>query len=691
MTTQQPDHTYTALALFGGGGLFSYGAEQGRFGWRGVQGRVHVVASVDSWPKAAAVHDYLLPGSASVVMDLFTREDYTAFHGAPPPVDWREAQPSDLRALAPGGVDILMTSAPCKGFSSNLSEGKSRTAKYQSLNRLTIRGLWLALEAWRDAPPRLILFENVPRIRNRGASLLEEIYALLRSYGYTYDERDHDAGELGGLAQTRKRFLLAARLVTGAPFPVHLPVRQPLKGIGEVIGQLPIPLPGRRLPPMHSMPAGQHWITALRLALIPPGRDWRALKEVEAYAVGWHAGRGHWMVAVLREGEPWRAGPGWDDAQVVGTWEREEGGILASWMADRGWTQLGYRMREWGETSGTIGSHGGCATGSADAFIADPRISTEKHSDAFRPRQWDSPAGVVTGAFGAGAGAQAVADPRLSGTPWRGGYEIQPFDGEGRTVTAVHGSNTGAAHVADPRLPIAKFNNAFRVVRWDERGVAVTCGVGPTSGGQAVADPRLGCAPRAGAYGVMSYECTAPTVAASVDVHAGTAAVADPRLGGDREILRPMRSDVEPLGERGVLHLQAAQGEEQRRRKRSPKVDATGGRRARSAAACVPPLPGPQARGAWVILSPWGCWHRPCTTLEVALLQGLPARVHGVPLNFYGLGLSDSDAREVIGNGVPPPSAKAVAEEFGQALLEADGVVPVRMLLGGRWVQPEVS
>lgn len=682
------DHTYTAIALFGGGGLFSYGAEQGRFGWRGVQGRIHVVASVDSWPKAAAVHDYLLPGSASVVMDLFTREDYTSYHGAPPPTDWREAQPADLRALAPGGVDILMTSAPCKGFSSNLSEGKSRTAKYQALNRLTIRGLWLALEAWRDVPPRLILFENVPRIRNRGASLLEEIYALLRSYGYTYDERDHDAGELGGLAQTRKRFLLAARLATGAPFPVHLPVRQPLKGIGEVIGQLPIPLPGRRLPPMHSMPAGQHWITALRLALIPPGRDWRALTEVEAYAVGWHAGRGHWMVAVLREGEPWRGGPGWDEAHVVGTWEREEGGILASWMTpERRFSS--YSVQDWGVTSRTVTGNGPADSGGA--FVADPRISTEKHSDAFRPRRWDSPAGVVTGAFGAGAGGQAVADPRLTGTPWRGGYEIQPFEGQGRTVTAVHASNTGAAHVADPRLSQDRHSDCYRVTPWDETGVTVKGSHRVGGGDTAVADPRLGCAPRAGAYGVMSYECTAPTVAASVDVHAGTAAVADPRLGGDREILRPMRSNAEPSGEREVLHLQAAQGDEQRGRKRSPKVDATGGRRARSAAACVPPLPGPQARGAWVILSPWGCWHRPCTTLEVALLQGLPARVHGAPLNFYGLGLSDSDAREVIGNGVPPPSAKAVAEEFGQALLEADGVVPVRMLLGGRWVQPEVS
>ena len=57
----------------------------------------------------------------------------------------------------------------------------------------------------------LILLENVPRIASRGRALLDRMTALLRAYGYAVAETTHDCGELGGLAQSRKRFLLLAR------------------------------------------------------------------------------------------------------------------------------------------------------------------------------------------------------------------------------------------------------------------------------------------------------------------------------------------------------------------------------------------------------------------------------------------------------------------------------------------------
>ena len=632
--TAEPARALTAVALFGGGGLMSLGLESAQPGWRGVSARIHVVASVDAWPVASRVHEYLCPSSRAVTMDLFTREDYEAFHGHAPPPGWREATPADLRALCPEGPDILMTSAPCKGFSANLSEAKAVTPKYQALGRLTLRGLWLALEAWRGCLPRLILFENVPRIRSRGAELLRDIRVLLRDAGYAVDDRDHDAGELGGLAQTRRRFLLAARLKTGAPFPVHLPVRRPLRGVGEVLSQVPCPVPwADDLPPMHRVAAGQHWITALRLALIRAGRDWRDLRRVVAYEVRWSGGQGYWLVGALYEGaEAWTTPPGWDEAEPRGGWVTDDAGLLSSWMGE-GRTHPGYRMREWGETAGTVGSHGGCATGGAWSFAADPR------------------------------------------------------------------------------LPHVKFNNAFRLVGWEERGVAVTGGAGPTSGGQCVADPRLGCSPRRGTYGVMDWSETSPTVAASVDVHAGTAAVMDPRLGvADVPRADELRRGIRPAMREAVdLGARVAEGDRPDLRRRAASVRP-------AEMACRPaylPLrrdlpwghipteegagdargmqaPAPTDRGAWVILSPDGSWHRPCTTLEVALLQGLPAVIRGAPLDFYALGLSDGDAREVIGNGVPPPAAEAVGVEFGQALLEADGVIPVRLLLGGRWVMPGV-
>ena len=53
--------------------------------------------------------------------------------------------------------------------------------------------------AWKDDPVELIVFENVPRIANRGRHLLDQITGLLRHYGYAVAETTHDCGELGGL------------------------------------------------------------------------------------------------------------------------------------------------------------------------------------------------------------------------------------------------------------------------------------------------------------------------------------------------------------------------------------------------------------------------------------------------------------------------------------------------------------
>ncbi|XQU72972.1 hypothetical protein EPAKOI_000693 [Cupriavidus sp. H18C2] len=69
------------------------------------------------------------------VMDLFTREQYTAFHGAEPPAGWREATPNDIvRAAGHQHPHCVFISSPCKGASGLLSETLSRTPKYQALN-----------------------------------------------------------------------------------------------------------------------------------------------------------------------------------------------------------------------------------------------------------------------------------------------------------------------------------------------------------------------------------------------------------------------------------------------------------------------------------------------------------------------------------------------------------------------------
>src|SRR3546814_17843421 len=91
-------------------------------------------------------------------------------------------------------------------------------------------------EAYKDSPIPIILFENVPRIRSRGRKFLDQIIALLRGYGYSVNEDTHDCGVIGGLAQSRKRFLLITHHPAQVPPFVYQPQHPRLRGVGEVIG-----------------------------------------------------------------------------------------------------------------------------------------------------------------------------------------------------------------------------------------------------------------------------------------------------------------------------------------------------------------------------------------------------------------------------------------------------------------------
>lgn len=161
----------------------------------------------------AAIRDFeRVVGVRGTVLDLFDHEQYRAFHGHEPPHDWPAAGADDIHAAA--GHEhrhIIFLSAPCKRFSGLLAESKSKPEKHQALNRPTLRGVWLALEAFQDDPTALILAENLPRIASCGRHLVDEISALLRTYGHAVAETTHDCPQLGGIAQSRKSFLLVAR------------------------------------------------------------------------------------------------------------------------------------------------------------------------------------------------------------------------------------------------------------------------------------------------------------------------------------------------------------------------------------------------------------------------------------------------------------------------------------------------
>jgi site-specific DNA-cytosine methylase len=249
---------------------------------------------------------------------------------------------------------------------------------------------------------------------------------------------------------------------------------------------------------------------------------------------------------------------------------------------------------------------------------------TAWHSGIYGVTRWDQPSCTVTGRAGVTTGRFSVADPRAprdlgSYQP----YGVVGYNQPSHTVTGRAAPGAGAYSVADPRLgcdasnrQTRRFNNVYRMVHWDDPSQAVTAGGTPSSGGQAVADPRVRCKSQSGSfrsarhYGVVRWADPSLAVVGHAKHDNGAFSVADPRLPQDDE----------------------------------PQKE--------------PP----------VIISLDGTRHRPFTTFELAALQGFPVfDDDGAPLVLEGK--AHGKWRESIGNAVPPPSAKAIADVMGQTLL----------------------
>lgn len=638
------------------------------------------IGGIDVMP--AAIRDFdRATGVKGTVLDLFDIAQYMAFHGRKPPEGWREATVDDVRRAAGGRrPHIVFLSAPCKGFSGLLAEGLSKTAKYQALNGLTLRGVWLMLEAWRDDPPELIVFENVPRIAKRGRHLLDQIVALLRAYGYAVAETAHDCGEIGWLAQTRKRFLLVARHAAKVPNFLYEPVKRPLRAVGEVLDQLP--LPGDPLGgPMHRVPSLQ-WKTWLRLAFVEAGSDWRSLNKL-AVEDGMLRDFGIMPEMPLRNG-----------ALGVTPWEGTNGTVAGESLPSNGRFAVAdpreaaarhngvLGVRPWGETWGTVTSNGRPATGQYS--VADPRYDGLAYGQ-FGVRPWDRHTGAVIGVKSPGQGGFAVADPRAGkegprfnnvfrivrfgdtspavtggGAPSAGGlavadprppqqdgykqvkYKVTPYDDRANAVIGASTTGQGAFALADPRPGYGNgtHHNILQVHGYDDRAKTVTGAGHPAGGALSVADPRPDYLRdgrdkylTAGVYGVVSYGDTSGAVAAAGQHDNGRWSVADPRP-----------ADGEPLFQ----------------------------------------MPSANDNVVAVIRALDGTWHRPFTTLELAALQGMVDPGEMLVLD----GLSDSAWRERIGNAVPPPAAQAIASVMGKTLLLAWSGETFQLSAEPIWVQP---
>lgn len=256
---------------------------------------------------------------------------------------------------------------------------------------------------------------------------------------------------------------------------------------------------------------------------------------------------------------------------------------------------------------------------------------------------WTEPAGAVNGGAGPTSGAASVADERVRN--FGGGpYGVVGWDSPSGVVTGNSWVTAGRFSVADLRVPVAH-PRSYGVMRWTDPSNTVAAGSHPGQGAYSVADLRLTCTPRetSGAYGVRRWTDAWVTVTGSACIDNGWFAVADPRVPGNPT-----------LSVRWVV------------------------RDLRAAPPYIPVLPTVD-----------GSWHRPLTTLELAVLQGFPATINGRPLTLAGK--SSSRWREALGNAVPVGAAEAIARQMLLTLVHADAGVFALSSGGGVWVREQCA
>lgn len=558
------EQTYTALFPFCGLGAGARGFLDAEVRLLGHVARFRSLGGIDSDPLGCADFERLT-GSPSLCADVstLTAGELVRFAGRRAP-------------------DVVFMSPPCKGFSGLLGKTAARKPRYRAMNRLVVDFVERMLEAWGDDPPGLVLLENVPRIATRGQALLRRVRSLLHRAGYVFHAQSHDCGELGGLAQHRRRYLLVARHPRRVPPLLYQPPKRRVRGCGEVLEQLPMPTTpaAARWGRIHEMPRIS-WLNWVRLALIPAGGDWRD------------------MEGVLEDGQARRE------------------------------VHKRHAVESWDDPTGTVA--GGGTNGVAN--VADPRAG-EWYPGTYGVQRWGDASGAVTGRASPSTGTFSVADARMG--IHHNKLRIERWTTPAHTVTGSDRIGSGAPSAADPRVKRA-YDHGYAVLPWQRPSYTIHGQSHPGCGAYSVADIRVDCAPRSGAYGIIPWREAAKTVTGAARVDNGPWAVADPRGGPP------------------VMVIDDA---------RKPPPD-------------VP-----------IILAEDGTWHRPLTTLELAALQGLPTEIDGEPLQLAGR--SVSAWRERIGNAVPCPTARAIADQMLVALVEADA--EAFTLHGGAvWVRPETE
>jgi len=525
--------------------------------------------------------------AGGVDFDALACEDYERIASGPATAaDLATMTPAELRsAWGETAPDCVFTSPPCKGHSGLLSSETAETEKYQEMNSLVFKGLFLLLETW-TTPPGLIVLENVPRVTSRGAKWLMQVRQLLGGYGYVFHEEAHDLRRIGDLGAHRRRYLLVARHPGRVPAYVFRPPLKPGKSCGDILAELPLP-ETEAAGPMHRLPRLSllNWI---RLALIPPGGDWRDLPGMKARdpeaRKRWEQkgektdGEVHWFKGKYAVGafdEPARTvigGPGngagavADPRLVPGKQQEQVVGDVAGHVAlDHAPRRGALGVMDAGEPAATVRGRADVRTG--PAAVADERVNW--HDGAYGVQEWTEPGATVTSGGHPSTGPRSVGDPRIAydgatarnADRFNGSPGLMGVGDWNEPLGAVTGaarvsSSNAVAAVADPRVAADNLPNRgesdalpnslsaegngtwgggrYGVGGWDE-AAATVCGESyPSNGSHSVADPRVALCDNPtrhrNKYAVTEWEEPGPTVMGAGRPGSGAPSVADPRI-----------------------------------------------------------------------------------------------------------------------------------------------------------------
>jgi site-specific DNA-cytosine methylase len=397
--------------------------------------------------------------------------------------------PQDFRAMTADSVGKDLLSAL-------VTELKLMPKTWPQLSESKQNDIIDRLRARVDSNIKMAVHLLAAQGRTVAAGDLDQITALLRQYGYAVAETTHDCGQLGGLAQSRKRFLLVARHIEKVPPFLYEPAMKRLQGVGTVLGRMP--LPGDAAGgPMHRVPALM-WKTWVRLAFVEAGSDWRSLNRL---AIEGGVLRDYLIVPEMHNGslgvKRWEEPIG-----VVAGASRPQNGAFS--VADPRFEQSAkwsdgqaYGVRKWDSHTGTVS--GKTMPGQGSFAVSDPRMppSDTRHYNIFRVIDWRHPSNCVTGSQQIGSGAMAVSDPRPAGEVF-GKYAVTDWTDAAGTVISGSTTGQGAYAVADPRPGMQRqrgdhylTGGHYGVVPWSGSSGAVSASACHDNGPWSVADPRV--------------------------------------------------------------------------------------------------------------------------------------------------------------------------------------------------------